>query len=59
MYYSNKQMLKSLNMSKDFIEMLQNTESASEDAKRLFKNSSTALQIAIDIIKAATGVENG
>ena len=51
MYYTSKKMIKSLEDSKQFLEILENTESASDDSKRLFKNSCVALQIAIDILK--------
>lgn len=51
MYYTSKKMIKSLKDSKQFLEMLENTESASKDSKRLFKNSQVALQIAIDILE--------
>lgn len=44
-------MIKSLEDSKQFLEILENTESANNDSKRLFKNSCVALQIAIDILK--------
>lgn len=52
MYYTSKKMIKSLTESKEFLDVLEKTDSASDDTKRLFKNSQIALQIAIDILKS-------